>query len=738
MSTGNWRGNLIQQLFILVIFIQASLTHTSSSDIDNIVYLSFSSPKVSAFPPVKYRTSLPVVHSDDSPYSRVKLPWAFNFFGGDIFNIFVDPNGCVHDTYGATSGGPTPTLLNNSYFGTIAGYIADLDPSGSSKTSNITSYIYGDMVSIIFTQVPFFNTSKTDPMEVSFRISLFNDSRVIIDYDSLPKKNELMSTGLRAPNKSYSDMTYSQGRTGRIGWKTKVPGVYPDKLSVQTGNQFTACPISKIWGIFPRTFDVTKPSSASLFLKPFYYSCRKDLEIAVLFDKTVSECVLNDASSKTTQLLCDISKLLAVKKNGQNVTGQVAWRLKGSQSLYSVIGVSPFNLTMSGTISPTVDQYSLNRKTPKGCNPKSLYMGDYTCLKLSCPSLYQHPVCSNVTTFTKDICSTDLAIDSNKRCCNIEQQDCAGKCFGKTQIGTVLKSITKICCIGKEVDCAGFCEGPAKVDACGVCNGKNQLGNDCGTKMFFNTESGRNKIIANIDYAKPRQYYSISTVDISNRNNVTMIVNITRQEMVVNGPIVTAFPMNIIVPPGSLQTVTVNVSVSTLIKLELANWEVKVLVFNYRQLTGTTKYRYPISVYPAASNCSAITGVNSCMRAPACILCAEFPSLRVLTEQKEDWSGGSGTGMGPLFENSNGTMDLWTGDGGVEEWRYYRKRELFTGLIPLPLELNVELPLTGVCMNGFASAICANAQFSAAPRMFIYPSVILAFGGFLSFLLFIQ
>lgn len=737
MSERNWRGNLIQQLFILVVFIQASLTHTSSSDIDNIVYLSFSSPKVSSFPPLKYRTSLTVVHTDDSPYSRVKLPWAFNFFGSDIFNIFVDPNGCVHETSGSTDGGPTPQLLNTSYYGTISGYLADLYPSGSLKTSNITSYVYGDMVSIIFTQITLYNTSLKDGLDVSFRISLFNDSRVVIDYDSLPKKNANLVSGLRSRNNSYSEVTSSQERAGRIEWKTKIPGVYPDKLRVQSGSQFTACPISKVWGIFPSTFDAKNLSGGLLFLSPFYYSCRQDLEIAVLFDKAISPCVLNDVPTRT-QLLCNISNLLSLKKNGQNVTGQVGWRLKGSQVAYSVIGAYPLNLTMSSTIAPIDNEYSLNRKTPVGCDPRSLYNGDYKCLKLTCPGLYQHPVCGN-TTFTKDKCSTDLAFDSKKKCCKIEQQDCAGECFGTVQIGmSPISNVTKMCCIKTKVDCTGICGGKAVIDACGVCQGKNFLGNDCGTKVFFKTVSGRNRILAKIDYSIPRLYTSISDVAITNGNNVSVIVNVTRIETTTStiGPTMIASPLTFIVPPNSSRIVTVNVSVSSLLKLELANWEVKTLVFNYRRLTGTTEYKYPISVYPTASNCSAISGINSCMRAPACILCAEYPSLRVLTEQGGYWSGGSG--KGPLFENSNGTMDLWTGDGGVEEWQYYRKRELFTGLIPLPLELDVQIPLSGVCMNGFASSICANAQFSAAPKMFKYPSVILALGGLLSFLLFIQ
>ena len=194
-------------IIILMMMIRFSSTSRYSADFGRIIYLDFTSPVASALPPVgSFQTILPAVKSDDSPFSRVKLPWAFNFFGNVIYNIFVSPNGAIHQTYDQ----PCPCACFGDascpYYGIIAGCLLDLYPPAALIPASITSYTTGSMVSIIFTSVPLFKSNTT----VSFRMSLFNDSRIVIDYDKVNiTRLGKWITGVRPPENNAHTMVLS-------------------------------------------------------------------------------------------------------------------------------------------------------------------------------------------------------------------------------------------------------------------------------------------------------------------------------------------------------------------------------------------------------------------------------------------------------------------------------------------------------------------------------------------------
>lgn len=317
-----WKRGEMRNLFLIIItvLIRISSTLDLSFAYKDIIYLDFSTPIVSALPPLNPRSVLSAIHSDDSPFSRVKLPWAFNFFGNKIYNIFVNPNGAIHQTQDqpcacACFGQDKSCDFNSSYHGLIAGFLADLDPSHTS-TPNITSYVKDDMVSIIFSLVPFFGSIDT----VSFRISLFNDSRVEIAYDEIipSQKHSSWITGFRSPlYSSNTILSDSQLLTGKTDWYStgNSQGVYPKKTNVQTGSSFTTCPMSLVWGIKPGKIQVS--TNFIVELRPLFYSCSTLIDIALYvfpgaslsansFD--LARCVYQ-LHSVPTVLLCDLSTL---------------------------------------------------------------------------------------------------------------------------------------------------------------------------------------------------------------------------------------------------------------------------------------------------------------------------------------------------------------------------------------------------------------------------------------------
>jgi hypothetical protein len=307
-------------LITIMVFIRYSATSFALNEVYNeIIYLDFSTP-ISALPPLSPRSVLSAIHFDDSPFSRVKLPWAFNFFGNKIYNIFVNPNGAIHETQDqpcecACFGQEVSCDFNTSYNGLIAGFLADLDPSHSS-TPNITTYIKDDMVSIIFSLVPFFGTIDT----VSFRISLFNDSRAEIAYDDIMPDQTHSSwiTGFRSPlYTSNTILSASQLSTGKSDWAStgSSQGVYPIRNNVKSGFSFTTCPMSLVWGVQPARIKVS--TDYIVELRPLFYSCSTLLDIA-LYVKTdallgsdspdLARCVYQQHSVPTV-LLCDLSTL---------------------------------------------------------------------------------------------------------------------------------------------------------------------------------------------------------------------------------------------------------------------------------------------------------------------------------------------------------------------------------------------------------------------------------------------
>lgn len=738
------RRNGIKELLILfcALLIRTSSTTYKQSDFSKIIYLSFGTNSTAPLPPTTDRKLLNVTYSDDTPFSLVTLPWAFNFFGSNIYNIFVNPNGAVHQSKvpSLLQGGPTVNALNASYYGIIAGYFADLNPSAAKKTATITSYTTKNMVSIIYHAVPLFNQSKG--IVLSFRISLFNDSRIVIDYDNI-KPSPYWISGIRAPlYNNFSVVSEEQSKIGRLQWKTAVVGVYPAIAKVKTGSQFITCPISRVWGARLNSATFVPGSNPSLVLSPFLSSCHDYLDIAISLKSSgitqpLTSCAFQ-LGSRTTTLICDLSKLPAMLSAA---LGTIFWRIKGSSDAYAPMAVDAIPLNFSNPTSSAIDRYSMSASLSSGCTNKNLYDRNFSCLNLPCnksvPILYKNPICFNkIAANNMDRCSSNLAFDAvRSQCCTIAEMDCAGICYGKTEVGTITANGTLGCCVDKLVDCSGVCGGTAQRDACGVCKGKNKKGTGCKTNVVLNTTTGSEQLFFKIDYSNPRKLWSIQHVNITNRNTEPVYVNISnslnKPEL---GPTVLLSQTSFTIAPKQELSIEVNISASALYNAHESNWEVKTLQFYYwinPKNSNNDKYYFKLLILPGANNCDAIANVGSCMRVPACILCTTFPTLRVLqlvnNEEESE--------IDAIGEEDDYGLEQWKGEGGPDEWKYYHRRQLFTGLVPMALGAQVDPPLSGVCINGFSSSLCSLAKFSAAPESSTYTRTLLAVTAFVSVVL---
>jgi hypothetical protein len=743
------RRNGIMELLIIfcALLIRTSSTTYQSSNFSKIIYLSFERNITSERVPVKAEKPLDATHADDTPYSLVKLKFAFNFFGNNIYNIFVNPNGALHQSkVPSTVQGPFPTALNTTYHGIIAGYLADLNPAIALKTANITSFVNDSMVSIRYQAVPIFE--KKNELTVSFRISLFKDSRIVIDYDNIVSFPNWIS-GIRVPlYNNFSDVSREQKKVGRTEWNTVVSGVYPNISNAKTGHQFIACPMSKVWGARLNLAPATK---TVLTLSPFLSSCHQYLDIAIaLKEKGVAQQQFASCTFQTgvlnPPLSCDLSKVVITGA----AVGNIFWKVKGpSAPAYKPMAVQEIPLDFS-TPPSAVDRYSMSSDLALGCTAESLYLRDYSCLKLPCdtvgnktiPVLYKNPICFGKTPdHFLDKCATNLAYDMvGSHCCTIAEMDCAGLCYGKTQVGLTLKTNgTMECCVQKVVDCLGYCGGTAIRDACGTCQGKNFKGTGCNTSVVLNTTTGPEKLFAKIDYSDPHKLWSIKHINITNKNSASVIFNISNSlNNAALGPHIglSTIPY-FILGPKEAKTIVVNISSIALYNAHQTDWEVKTLQFFYwvnpKNTTADRKY-FKVQILTGAGNCDAISNVGSCMRVPACILCASYPTLRVLREvtetaegeeQEEELIGMSGEKEQDEEEDESG-LEQWKGEGGPDEWKYYYRRRLFTGLIPMALGTQVDPPLSGLCLNGFASSVCPLTQLSGGPEPRTYTCALIA------------
>ena len=241
---------------LVVVLLLSGVSQTSgTSSYYDISYISFSSPILTPLPSFSKRISLAIVSdADDSPFQLVALPFPFNFFGRMIYNVFASPNGALHQSIAQPCQcncfmeitTTSSCDYNTSYGGLIAGFLTDLNPS-LSLTANVTYYKGVGYLSVIYSSIPMFDPKSAHFLSQSFRINLYNDSRVTIMYDNVfPNATKRggtyppLITGIRPPTTArHWNITLDQQQVGLAQWKTTYPGIYPMYNNVKSGMQFT-------------------------------------------------------------------------------------------------------------------------------------------------------------------------------------------------------------------------------------------------------------------------------------------------------------------------------------------------------------------------------------------------------------------------------------------------------------------------------------------------------------------
>jgi hypothetical protein len=674
-----------------------NLNHTSP----NVFYISFMGTAPS--PPTSDLTALHEVRNgDDFPYQRVTLPWQFNFFGIGVDNVFASPNGELHMT-------PLPPCrgcyqftsdFNSSLYGVIAGFCSDLLPAKyPGNFSSITSSTTESSVTVQYTNIPFYSNVDNN----TFGMTLYNDSSMEVYWNQVfpsgASKYTPLLVGFRNfANNSLTSFTTSQLSLGRTQFGTTIAGIYPLKSSVISGSSFIACPISTVWCATPSVMVVS--ALTTLQLSPLSISCLSRIEVVVFAVASTAALVTIDLSASSTSLvactehistlLCDLSQLPSNYQVVSNVSLGIAWRVSDSNDAYQNFSlIDPIVIELSALESASCH---VNYDIPRCGDTCSLCTGDYSCLQLPCnnatdPILYKYPVCNNTCYGTHSF--NDLYYDTgNDKCCEEEQVDCLGVCYGLYVTAPGTNGVIQ-CCNPDEIDCYGICGGGNIPDACGVCGGSDIAGTTCHSGVVVTTNSPLpNTLNANLVVANETQQSSLFFINVTNTNSTSIFVKLVVADVsdtAKYAPSITLPVISATVEGEQSAVFAVNISLAGLVTgADSSGWMVKqIYVTSIREHSNATLY-YRVYVYPAVEDCNAVVEYGVCEMLPACIFCDAYDHIRILLEY---------------------------GDADVLDSMDGEKRRLYPDLLPSQLTNEADY-VTGFCSSGWNRSVCHGHAFA--------------------------
>jgi hypothetical protein len=689
----------------------------------NIFYISFmgtapSATAINAYPTMELSELL---EEDDFPFTRIPLPWQVDFFGIGIDNVYVSPNGALHTSpvapcYGSFSilannrGSSTVCNFNNSYYGIIAGFSGDLNPSALEHNLNITAAITDAFVTVQYTNVPYY----TETYNNTFGMTIYNDSSILLYWNdvSVTGSGEAVVVGLRNyENNSLTTLTTSQLQSSQQ-WGTTVEGIYPVKADVISGSAFTLCPISTVWCATPSVLNVN--SISTVVLRPLSISClsKIDIVVYVLSSTTVSVTVDLSASSSSvapctttaeSTLNCAVSQLPSQYLVTSNITLGVAWRVSGSSTdAYQSMESITLDIRLSSAELATC---SLNEDISTCNNACTLCSGNYTCLDLQCnnatdPVLYKYPVCNSSCYGTHSY--HDYYLDTaNDVCCLESQVDCFGVCNG-TAVAAPYKGGVVNCCALEDVDCAGVCQGSSLPDACGVCGGTDYAGTGCSTGVHVYTNTATpNALNAYFSLADPNSVDAMYNINVSNTNSTSIYVEVSvHDDNAKEAPVMRVIKNSATIAGLQSALFPVNMSLTGLYNGSQSDWTVKELFVTSVREDSDKSLLYRIFVYPAVTDCSVVTDSSTCETMPACIFCDDFGFIRILREEHEEEGVGANTEQQSI----------------KDQQRYpqlQRMRRLFPNLLPDQLQ-NVPDYVSGSCASGWNRTVCHASSFSTS------------------------
>jgi hypothetical protein len=488
--------------------------------------------------------------TDDNPYERVNLPFSFPLLGVDQFITYVGANGnLLFDTTKIPPCNAFCVPVFQSYYGSINGLCSDWNPSQADVSYVAYLSNHTDIFFRFFDMEYYgFSFSKN-----TFHIQLSSDGGVRVYYDSitlpsqistlypaeakffppyiLPVRDGIIS-GIREYSSSpqYYSMSVGQ-RTDMISWnQTKINGIYPNLNLVQSNSVWKACPISDLWCLNVKTYNLSSTANtvtgfnASLStISPI--SCQNEFigyDCTIRFSNTTSSNIITTVPAlmlSDTSFLCTFTPALliqaynALSSSGtDSITAFIGLRADISTTSYLPGDTSSLvsyvdllttsipllfvnavqNPSLASSGCATTPAVSANASYCDACD---ICSQSFTCLynQSFCPALedpYARPNCAGNCSFPNSLDEKGLLLpDSKNKCCLASTIDCEGNCGGGKMVGYAVNTgildgqaifaVQSICCDGK-VDCKGVCNGNTFNDCAGVCGGSATY-DDCGT-----------------------------------------------------------------------------------------------------------------------------------------------------------------------------------------------------------------------------------------------------------------
>lgn len=615
---------------------------------DKVIYISYSRYfATEEAVTVNSSTVLPYVSfSDDTPMHEHMLSSSFEYFGTSYDRAFINANGHVQLSKIPPCGsyfGYQGCNYNTSYYNTIAGYLADLNPAAN-EYSTVSLYHNSTQTTFLFSRVPPFGQDT----ELSFSISLMNDSSVRIHYIDVTPLEDITGdngskyhwlSGLRAPQNitSRAMISSEQRSRGAQQWRSSVSGVYALRSDVQNNKVFIACPLSVTWCLTP---SVVQSSNwpAEISLTPLSVSCTEDVSISIYISSTSSDsaitaseaCTLkNSNNTLLARFVCGTAAFTGVSSGSYYV--RVEWRTADTPE--TMLPIEGLPLTVQSSTAP--EQCSLSSTAIGSCSACDVCAGrQLDCLSLPCSDasisasevsdLYERSSCNNT-------CDTSIAFDIAGECCAIDEIDCIGKCGGSATNASSSYGGWQICC-EVEIDCEGVCGGGKRFDACDVCGGSDTTGETCPTYVRIYTGGDNNNELHVVYDATNTNddYFVTSVITIANDNDTDITVNFSVTSDF-RAPAVSVPIGGVTIQPFSNRSFAINSSIAELINDPDLPWVVKTITVGYiRPTQFSNDLHHHIDLLPSSDNCNDVESPNLCMALPGCIQCIDYEGIRVL------------------------------------------------------------------------------------------------------------
>lgn len=345
--------------------------------------------------------------------------------------------------------------------GCLAAYAADLNPGHDAAT---ISFLSPGPSSNSVLAARWLNTSlyARPDLRVTVGVELFGDGRMTIIHEKVfaTVADQTLVVGLRFDGNERVAATPDQ-LARSVLWRTSGEGAYAG-AQPQSKSVITVCPVPEDWCV--------GSVSTSITLRAPFFGCAAEAAFAWTCAFVGTETVRTPAS-----FAFENDGPVEVTCAAPTVEGQYAVELRYAAPLNDDDG----GTGDGGEATPSLDERRLVFKSPitidiggdqdAACE----WCGRDTCVSNICD---QNNAFGGA--FCDGSCSSFFQEDETGACCDVTATDCLGWCPTSSMpaFEGSLGNAT-VCCLP---DCQGSCYGSARLDRCGVCEGRNGDEDACG------------------------------------------------------------------------------------------------------------------------------------------------------------------------------------------------------------------------------------------------------------------